>query len=262
VPFSPPEGVEQAFTGRLQIDAYQALFCDPEFARLWFTTYAVTLPPSAPARRLPFEMEFTSWTRPTNHELASFRHEKIAWETMCVVRIDLQQPDRPSVRYYPAAVPRLVSAGIDYPPELDRINLAGRFPCAPEAEAAASWYNRPGVHRTKEDQMALEELFAGEQSGGPAQCLVGYKHLIARLDADDHAPLYVNPEATCDSELAIAASYDRVLTNYGPLHATIAAALASTRAAAARGDEGACRQAVADIRSTFIGAVYGTDRRD
>jgi hypothetical protein len=98
-------------------------------------------------------------------------------------------------------------------------------------------------------------MFAAEQIAAP-QCLVGYKHLVTTLAAADRTPPYVNPVATCDAELSVAASYDRALTVDGPRE-RIASALASARAAQARGDLQTCRQAVGAVRQTYFDAVYG-----
>lgn len=90
--FVPNEALDRALTNRLYESARRPSFCDPEFARMWFTGFsrASERRDDLPAR---VSMEFTTWTHPTNRELAGFQFVPIQWRTDCVVHGDLRAPE-------------------------------------------------------------------------------------------------------------------------------------------------------------------------
>ena len=256
--YAPSESVDFALSGRLQYIVLEPLFCDQEFARAWFTGYTETLPPSHPDRHLDVFMEFTTWTRPTNEDLATFRYIPITWEPICVIRANLQQPSRLSTEYLPAAATRLARVGIGFEPTLRRVNLAGRFPCDLERAQAARWYDQPAHGtRTAEEMSALENMIDAAGRGS-IQCLSAYRQLITQLAAADNVTPFAPPAARCESELAIAEAY------YGDafdadLQRETLPSLNAARDAATQGKVDACRPSVASIRRAYFEAIYGSE---
>jgi hypothetical protein len=267
VSFRPSEAVDRALTLRLVQDVDEPVFCDPEFARMWFESYAQTLPAPDPDRASVFSMEFLSWTRPTNTELRSLRKIKIAWETMCTVTLDLHRPKALSITYFPAAVSRWPRPRDDsradpavttnppiWPTSVHELNLAGRFPCDLEVVSATNWSSTSRAASTKAVGTALRQMSSGQRRG-PVPCLAGYRALVTELALVDGTDPNVNPTGTCESELAIAEFYNRALVD-DPLQTMIAAHATSARAAAQRGDVAACRTAVGKVRDVYFRAVF------
>ena len=97
VTYTPSEAFNQVLTGYVYMDVQLPAYCDPDYARLWFAGYALTLRSDDPQRHRPIAMTFSRWTRPTSDELAAFRPEPIRWETVCVVHGDLDRPQAVTV---------------------------------------------------------------------------------------------------------------------------------------------------------------------
>ena len=266
VTYSPGEAVDSALTGRLRVIALEPLFCDQEFARMWFGGLAQATPPSHPYRQGTIFMTFRTWTRPTNQEFKSFRYTPIEWETMCVITASLDEPNRVSTEYLAAAVPRLATAGLDFEPTLRRITLASRFPCRVERPTAALRYDHlRRTARTTADREALEEaleepledLLRGEHRGA-FQCVSAYKRLTQELGAAEQRAAYLPATATCESELAIAELYVSEVFDDALRQETIPQLDAARVAQRARQTE-SCRAAVGDIRRAYFEAIYGSN---
>jgi hypothetical protein len=97
VTYTPSEAFNQVLTGYVYMDVQRPVYCDPDYARLWFAGYALTLHSDDPQRHRPIAMTFSRWTRPTSDEFAAFRPEPIRWETVCVVHGDLDRPEAVTV---------------------------------------------------------------------------------------------------------------------------------------------------------------------
>ncbi len=256
--YSPNESVDATLTGRLKWVVMEPLFCDQDFARMWFTGFAESLPASHRDRQANVFLEFISWTRPTNAELASVRYVPIVWESICIIRANLQQPAHVSTQYLPAAVARLAASGPGFEATLRRVNLAGRFPCDLERAEATRWHDQP-MHgtRTAQEISARKNMIEAARKGS-TQCLSAYRQLTARLAAADHVSPLAPPTARCESDLAIAEAY------YGDafdedLQRETQPSLNAAREAATQENVDACRQAVASIRRAYFEAIYGPD---
>jgi len=84
--FVPNEALDRALTTRLYESARKPTFCDPQFARMWFEGFARASAFRSAGEPARVSMEFTSWTHPTNRELAQFAFVPIHWRTDCVVQ--------------------------------------------------------------------------------------------------------------------------------------------------------------------------------